>query len=83
MRLVMDLLFVEELEFAIPTQPEGAQLAQTWSREEALTQACAAAGLELVDYGSGHWLNQGTRTRVFLYSKAWLDKSRRFGRLMS
>lgn len=51
MRLVMDTLFLEEVEFYLPmTVAQRCRVAP--SREEELRQAMAYVGLELIDYDS-------------------------------
>lgn len=89
MRLVMDLLFIEELDFQISLDQGMRCIHTTKSVEDAAARACALVGIELVDYHScvfraaqrgllGVTPTVEYRTDVKLRSKAWRERTERF-----
>jgi len=77
MRLVMDTLFLEELEFEIG-RDEWRYCSIKPSREESLRAALAKVGLELIDYGSYTTQPFGVlQTTVRVYSKAFRERLER------
>lgn len=80
MRMVMDLCFLEVLEFTLlPIEMALVRCAR--SQEGVLRGAMATVGLELLDYGSftavALNLPDVTAYRVTAYSKAWREKAER------
>jgi hypothetical protein len=76
-RLVQDLVFLEALDFTIPTEIAQRARAGAPSIEEAVWEAASQVGLEVVDYGSVVWHPLGTQVEVRLRSRAWRERAER------
>jgi hypothetical protein len=91
MRLVMDVLFVDEVDFDIPAADGYRHMAVGESMEEALRAAMAQKGIELIDYDTvqfkfptvtqggtaAHLSGMSKVCRVEARSKAWKEKAER------
>lgn len=82
MRLVMDVLFCDTVEFELPVL-EWNRCRTAVSQEEVLRSAMLEAGIELIDYGSFMTLiiadttAIGRHIQVRAYSKAWRSRLER------
>jgi hypothetical protein len=81
MRVVQDLIFVEQMTFTISATAATEAKRGTWSIAEGVQNACAAIGLELVDYDTVLWHPVGTQVRVELKSRAWRDRWKRIAQM--
>ena len=77
MRMVQDLIFLEELEFDV--HPLGMAQAQagTFSMGEVAMNLCAIAGLELIEYDTIRTRPAGLFVKVELKAKAWRERWQR------
>lgn len=79
MRLVIDTLFLETLEFRMATGAWN-QCSVAPSREESLREAMETVGLELIDYGSFTAVPipyPHLGVRVSAYSRAYRERAER------
>jgi len=81
MRLVMDQLFIDTLDFQVPVATARRCDATAGSMAEALKAACAEVGIELIDYETGRFVTHGGAdvTLVSLQSRAYNERMRRGG----
>jgi hypothetical protein len=77
MRLVQDLIFLEELSFRVPLVDAAHAKAGTFSIGEAAANFCALAGLELIDYDTIRTIPVGDMVEVQLMAKAWRERWQR------
>ena len=77
MRIVQDLLFLEELTFTVPAVDAAHAKAGTFSMGEAAANLCALAGLELVDYDTVRTIPVGQMVEVQLMARAWRERWQR------
>jgi hypothetical protein len=75
-RLVLDVLFLDHLEFSLSTL-DYSRCSTAWSREEVLRKALEGIGLELIDYGSFIVQPRGAWRRIEVYSKAYRERAER------
>jgi hypothetical protein len=76
MRLVLDVLFLDHVEFSLSTL-DYSQCAIAWSQEEVLRKALEHVGMELIDYGSFIVQPRGAQRRIEVYSKAYRERAER------
>lgn len=80
MKAVMDLLFLEELEFEVPAIVAGRALAVQDSLSLAITAICESVGIELVDYDR-MTVSPGppgiSTAMVRVFSRAYREKAER------
>lgn len=77
MRIVQDLLFLEELEFCVHSLGVAQAKAGTFSMGEVAANLCAIAGLELVDYDTIRLNPSGAFVKVELKARAWRERWQR------
>lgn len=86
MRLVQDLIFLEQLDFAIPLIDAHRCQHTTKSWGAAAAMACELVGIELQDYHTAVFSPRASAgpysdivVEVSLRSKAWRERVERFG----
>jgi hypothetical protein len=76
-RLVLDLLFIETIDFTL-TIPEGNRCQATGrTMEDSFRYALELKGIELMDYGSVQFVRTPTGYSVQGRSKAWRERTER------
>ena len=76
MKLVLDQIFADTVEFVVPVEVARRCLFATKSIGEAFTQACAYVGLELIEFDSVRFLTlpHGEVTTVTGHSRLWRER---------
>ena len=81
MRLVLDQLFIDTLDFKIPLVTARRCDATNRTMADVLKAACAEIGIELIDYETGRFVTFGGSdvTQVHLQSRAYNERVARGG----
>ena len=77
--MVLDQLFVEQLDFYLPAEVARRCMQVNKTVADAFREACSLVGLELIDYWSVVFREEpkNHRTLIMGRSKAWCERAKR------